>query len=352
MTTGGSTFLYDYTRAGALGQKNGSTVRFYLSDLHGDVVGLLKPDHTSAGSTEFDAWGNKVASQTTGTQAYLGFQGDPTDADTGWVDMGARKYLASLGRFMTQDPLFGDIRNPTSLNQFAYGADNPMTFVDPDGLCPRDPDNPGVCSQTAPLNEVKATNPYWDPGHPGGPILGPPSPSKPLVPPKPEPIRLAWGDFVTAVGPRVDGFLLTRLPQASTGGPTGFLLFDIPGFLSNFDIFGTFQEDRFRTGGKVPDGKVVLTQGSVSYQLVQGGKAYGSDALYLVTIDSTAKFGGSTEYFRRTTRCFGATAPLPIRLTTIRRLIPVLAARQSSPRGAIGSFSRFFTQPTTARPLH
>lgn len=147
MSTAGSTFYYDYTRAGPLGQKTGSTTRFYLSDMHGDVVGLVKPDQSSSGSTEFDAWGNKVASLTTGTQAYLGFQGDPTDADTGWVDMGARNYLASLGRFMSSDPLFGDVRNPISLNQFAYGLDNPLTMNDPEGLCPVDPDNPGCLSR-------------------------------------------------------------------------------------------------------------------------------------------------------------------------------------------------------------
>jgi RHS repeat-associated protein len=161
MSTGGSTFLYDYTRSGPLGQVAGSTTRFYLSDMHGDVVALVKPDHTSAGSTEFDAWGNKIASLTTGTQAYLGFQGDPTDLNTGWVDMDARNYVASLGRFMTQDPLLGDIRNPTSLNQFVYGLDSPLTMIDPDGRCPHDPDNPGVCSQTETYSDVVATNPYW-----------------------------------------------------------------------------------------------------------------------------------------------------------------------------------------------
>jgi uncharacterized protein RhaS with RHS repeats len=39
-----------------------------------------------------------------------------------------------LGRWLTPDPLGGDVTNPQSLNRYAYALNNPTTFVDPLGL--------------------------------------------------------------------------------------------------------------------------------------------------------------------------------------------------------------------------
>ena len=43
------------------------------------------------------------------------------------------------GRFTTRDLVFGDSRHPLSLNQYAYGADNPISMWDPDGCPARTP---------------------------------------------------------------------------------------------------------------------------------------------------------------------------------------------------------------------
>ena len=56
----------------------------------------------------------------------LGFQGQPTDPATGLVDMTTRSYVPSLGRFASRDVLFGGYRHPLSLNQWIYGADDPV----------------------------------------------------------------------------------------------------------------------------------------------------------------------------------------------------------------------------------
>ncbi len=39
-----------------------------------------------------------------------------------------------MGRWMTPDPLAGDITNPQSLNRYAYALNSPTTFTDPTGL--------------------------------------------------------------------------------------------------------------------------------------------------------------------------------------------------------------------------
>jgi RHS repeat-associated protein len=46
----------------------------------------------------------------------------------------ARYYNSRLGRFMSADPLDGDISDPQTLNKYAYVRDNPVNLVDPLGL--------------------------------------------------------------------------------------------------------------------------------------------------------------------------------------------------------------------------
>ena len=44
-----------------------------------------------------------------------------------------RMYESNLGRWMTPDPLGGDILNPQSLNRYAYVLNNPTNLIDPLG---------------------------------------------------------------------------------------------------------------------------------------------------------------------------------------------------------------------------
>jgi RHS repeat-associated protein len=71
------------------------------------------------------------------------FTGKERDAESGADYFGARYYGSSMGRFMSpdySDMTFGpdpvpnaDITNPQSLNLYAYGQNNPVRNVDPDG---------------------------------------------------------------------------------------------------------------------------------------------------------------------------------------------------------------------------
>src|SRR5579859_7844807 len=47
----------------------------------------------------------------------------------------ARKYNPNFGRWLSPDPLAGDVTNPQSLNRYAYVLNNPTNLVDPLGLC-------------------------------------------------------------------------------------------------------------------------------------------------------------------------------------------------------------------------
>jgi RHS repeat-associated protein len=56
------------------------------------------------------------------------------DAETGNDHAWFRYYEQNLGRWMSPDPLAGDITNPQSLNRYAYALNNPTTLLDPSGL--------------------------------------------------------------------------------------------------------------------------------------------------------------------------------------------------------------------------
>src|SRR5207249_4851356 len=74
-----------------------------------------------------------VAIGTDATASLLGYQSQPTDPTTGLVDMGARLYDPTQGRFTSEDSAFGNLANPVTRNQYIYANDSPMDNTDPTG---------------------------------------------------------------------------------------------------------------------------------------------------------------------------------------------------------------------------
>ena len=50
--------------------------------------------------------------------------------------MRARYYNAAIKRFINQDTVTGSIESSQSLNRYAYVEGNPVSYLDPFGLCP------------------------------------------------------------------------------------------------------------------------------------------------------------------------------------------------------------------------
>jgi RHS repeat-associated protein len=113
-------------------------VYYYLQDQLGTTKNLT----TSAGVVCYDAdflpFGGEMAYSTTCAQNYK-FTGLERDSETGNDHTPHRMYDPSLGRWLSPDPLAGDITNPQSLNRYAYVLNNPTIFTDPMGLDCSDP---------------------------------------------------------------------------------------------------------------------------------------------------------------------------------------------------------------------
>lgn len=67
------------------------------------------------------------------------FTGYERDTETG-LDFAQARYFGSMqGRFLSPDPITGDLINPQTWNRYAYVKNNPLKFNDPNGLFSQDP---------------------------------------------------------------------------------------------------------------------------------------------------------------------------------------------------------------------
>jgi len=64
------------------------------------------------------------------------FTGKERDSETGLDYFGARYFSGAQGRFISPDPLMASAHasNPQTWNRYSYALNNPLRFVDPDGL--------------------------------------------------------------------------------------------------------------------------------------------------------------------------------------------------------------------------
>lgn len=113
-------------------QKSGEEVTLQLTNLHGDVVAAagIDPAKTSLlGTFRHDEFGVPVSGEA-GRYGWLGGKHRRTELASGVIQMGARSYVPSLGRFLTPDPIFGGSANP-----YDYANQDPINGLDLEGTC-------------------------------------------------------------------------------------------------------------------------------------------------------------------------------------------------------------------------
>jgi RHS repeat-associated protein len=113
----------------------------YHFDSRGSTVAMTDAKGVVADRFEYDSYGESLSH--TGTSdtpfQFNGQYGVQTDRN-GLLYMRARYYNPAIRRFINQDVLFGNINPGISLNRFAYANGNPISLMDPFGLCAQSDD--------------------------------------------------------------------------------------------------------------------------------------------------------------------------------------------------------------------
>ena len=140
---------------GRLAVLSGTTLNWYLFDLHGDAAGQVASGAPAAvRAYRYRPFGEAISPQGSGLASPWGYQGalsvSPNIAAShALLDIGARFYAPSLGAWTQLDTFAGSVQNPLSMNRFLYVEGNPTTLVDPTGhasipswqLCPYGPED-------------------------------------------------------------------------------------------------------------------------------------------------------------------------------------------------------------------
>ena len=96
------------------------------------AFGLTDSNGTLVSTYQYDPYGNLTSSTGSVTNPWR-FAGGYFDSSTGLYKFGTRYYDAAIERWSQQDPLRGQLNDPTSLNRYLYAGDDPVNFTDPSG---------------------------------------------------------------------------------------------------------------------------------------------------------------------------------------------------------------------------
>jgi RHS repeat-associated protein len=116
--------------SGVAAVRNGTSLGWMVTDLHGDFVAGIDGTGAVVSSTEYGEAGQPRNAADAGSRRYgwLGAQQRAADTPGGLVLMGARLYTPGSGRFLSTDPVYGG-----SANSYEYCNGDPVNCSDVTG---------------------------------------------------------------------------------------------------------------------------------------------------------------------------------------------------------------------------
>lgn len=109
-------------------------IRVYHYDQRGSVVAFSDGSGQVSGRVSYGPYGEITGTSGNTDSLYL-FQGltGAIHAPNGLNMMGVRWYSSTAKRFLSEDPYFGTILRPRSVNRYTYAGSDPINFHDPSG---------------------------------------------------------------------------------------------------------------------------------------------------------------------------------------------------------------------------
>jgi RHS repeat-associated protein len=110
------------------------------ADLNGSIdpnTEIIEENNYYPFGLKHKGYNNVVSANSNSVASKFGFGGKELQDELGldWYDVSARNYDANLGRWMNVDPLAEQMRRHSPYN---YAFNNPISFIDPDGMAPND----------------------------------------------------------------------------------------------------------------------------------------------------------------------------------------------------------------------
>lgn len=112
------------------------TITYIHTDLSGSPLAATNANGNVVWKENYRAYGERRLGQPGSEGQRQWFHGKEADASTGLQYFGARYYDPAVGRFMGVDPVTFQEGNLHSFNRYAYGNNNPVAYLDPDGNLP------------------------------------------------------------------------------------------------------------------------------------------------------------------------------------------------------------------------
>lgn len=133
-TTKAVTATRYYTFGGAtVAMRTVGGVQFLAADQHGTAEVAVDAATGALTRRRMDPYGSERGNNSTTWVNDKGFLGKTVDESTGLVNVGAREYDRSVGRFISVDPVI-DYNDPQQMNGYVYANSNPVTSSDASGL--------------------------------------------------------------------------------------------------------------------------------------------------------------------------------------------------------------------------